>query len=274
MKYPRKVGATSQMFYVFIADSTSTTGAGKTGLVFNTAGLVWTYAKSDDGNVAGTAVTLATMTKGTWATGGFVEKDATLLPGVYQISIPNAAISSGTHTIMVLRGATSMADCRVEIPLTAADPDVTVTQTGDSFARLGAPAGVSIEADIASIKTDTGTTIPGKLPAALVGGRMDSSVGAMAAGVQTAASYAVGAIDGAAFSTAAGNVVADAWSARNVAGGSSAGRTNKEAMYALRNRSAIAAGTLTVYQVDDVTAQWTAAVTTTAGDPLSDVNPA
>ena len=45
-------------------------------------------------------------------------------------------------------------------------------------------------------------------------------------------------------------------------------------MYALRNRSAIAAGTLTVYQVDDVTSQWTAVVTTTPGDPLSDVNPA
>lgn len=39
--------------------------------------------------------------------------------------------------------------------------------TGDIYARLGAPAGASVSADIASIKTDTGTTIPGRLPAAL-----------------------------------------------------------------------------------------------------------
>lgn len=36
--------------------------------------------------------------------------------------------------------------------------------TGDAFARLGAPAGASIAADVASVKTDTGTTIPGKFP--------------------------------------------------------------------------------------------------------------
>lgn len=42
-------------------------------------------------------------------------------------------------------------------------------QTGDNYARLGAPAGASLAADVASIKTDTGTTIPGRLPAALTG---------------------------------------------------------------------------------------------------------
>jgi hypothetical protein len=39
--------------------------------------------------------------------------------------------------------------------------------SGDAYARLGAPAGASVSADVASIKTDTGTTIPGRLPAAL-----------------------------------------------------------------------------------------------------------
>lgn len=46
----------------------------------------------------------------------------------------------------------------------------TVPQTGDSFARLGAPAGASVSADIAAIKTvvdsiltDTGTTLDQKL---------------------------------------------------------------------------------------------------------------
>lgn len=59
-------------------------------------------------------------------------------------------------------------------------------QTGDNFARLGAPAGASVSADIAANKA--------LLPAALVGGRMDSSVGAMAANVLTAAAINADAI--------------------------------------------------------------------------------
>ena len=51
-------------------------------------------------------------------------------------------------------------------------------QTGDSFARLGAPAGASVSADIAAVKSDTASALT-RLPAALIGGRMDSSVGAM-----------------------------------------------------------------------------------------------
>lgn len=44
--------------------------------------------------------------------------------------------------------------------------------TGDAFARLGTPAGASVSADMAALKA--------LVPAALVGGRMDSSVGAIA----------------------------------------------------------------------------------------------
>ena len=47
----------------------------------------------------------------------------------------------------------------------------------------------------------------------------------------------------------------------------------KEALYLLRNKAAIAAGTLTVYQVDDATPQWTATVVTTAGNPISSLDP-
>jgi hypothetical protein len=59
-------------------------------------------------------------------------------------------------------------------------------QTGDNFARLGVPAGASVSADIAAVKVDTaailvdtGTTLDGRLPAALVGGRMDSNASAI-----------------------------------------------------------------------------------------------
>lgn len=69
-------------------------------------------------------------------------------------------------------------------------------QTGDAYARLGAPAGASVSADVAAVKTQTAAIetdtqdIQARLPAALVSGRMDSSVGAMAANVMTAAAAA------------------------------------------------------------------------------------
>lgn len=82
-------------------------------------------------------------------------------------------------------------------------------QTGDAYARLGAPAGASLSADVAAVKVDTaailvdtGTTlqaeldgiqadtedIQARLPAALVGGRIDATVDGtgMEAGALTA----------------------------------------------------------------------------------------
>lgn len=51
-------------------------------------------------------------------------------------------------------------------------------QTGDSFARLGAPVGASISADVAGVQSDT-NDIQTRLPAALVGGRIDANMGAI-----------------------------------------------------------------------------------------------
>lgn len=59
-------------------------------------------------------------------------------------------------------------------------------QTGDNFARIGAPAGASVSADVAAVKA--------VLPAALVSGRIDASVGAMAANVLTATAINADAI--------------------------------------------------------------------------------
>jgi hypothetical protein len=108
-------------------------------------------------------------------------------------------------------------------------------------------------------------------------------VGSFQTGALGAAAFAAGAIDAAAIAAdaigsselaaTAATEIADALLARNVAGGSSTGRTVTQALYALRNRTVISAGTLTVYQTDDTTAEWTAAVTTSAGDPISEINP-
>lgn len=65
-------------------------------------------------------------------------------------------------------------------------------QTGDAFARLGAPAGASVSADVAAVKTDTGTTIPGRLPAALTGaGNMKADTLALNGDAIAAATHAI-----------------------------------------------------------------------------------
>lgn len=71
---------------------------------------------------------------------------------------------------------------------------VAPAMSGDAFARLGAPAGASMSADVAAVKTETAGALT-RLPAALVGGRMDASVGAVVDGVLTAAKFAAGAFD-------------------------------------------------------------------------------
>ena len=108
-----------------------------------------------------------------------------------------------------------------------------------------------------------------------VGSFQTGAIGAtaFAAGAIEAAGIAADAIGSSELAATAATEIADALLARNVAGGSSTGRTVTQALYALRNRTVISGGTLTVYQTDDSTAEWTAAVTTSAGDPISEINP-
>jgi len=74
-------------------------------------------------------------------------------------------------------------------------------QTGDAYARLGAPAGASVSADVAAVKTQTAAIevdtadIQSRIPAALVGGRMDADMGAISADA-TAADNLEAMLDG------------------------------------------------------------------------------
>lgn len=113
-------GTTSKLVNIFVQNSSVTTGAGLTGLAFGTSGLTAYYLR--EGASASVQITLATMTLGTWATGGFIVADATNMPGVYQLGIPNAALASGAKAVVIyLQGATNMAPVVLEIELTAVD---------------------------------------------------------------------------------------------------------------------------------------------------------
>lgn len=106
-------------------------------------------------------------------------------------------------------------------------------------------------------------------------GSLSGSVGSIGAGGITATSIATDAIDADALAADAANEIADALLARNVSGGSSTGRTVKQALHVLRNKVAVSGGTMTVYDVDDASSSWTASVTTTEGaNPITAVDPA
>lgn len=148
MKLQIKKGTTSKLLQLFIQDASSTTGAGLTGLVFNSAGLTAYYYR--EGAASATAMTLVTMTLGTWTSLGFVVIDGTNMPGCYQLGIPDAALATGANSVLVLlKGATNMAPLVLEIELVE-------NVVKDAFDRLGAPAGASVSADVAAVKSDTG----------------------------------------------------------------------------------------------------------------------
>lgn len=116
-----KAGSTSQSIYVEILDSTSTTGGRKTGLAYNTSSLVAYYVRPGG---SATAITLATLAaaNSAYSSGGFKEVDATNMPGVYRLDIPDAAIAASAAAVVVtLKGATGMVQVSKEIVLTALD---------------------------------------------------------------------------------------------------------------------------------------------------------
>lgn len=97
---------------------------------------------------------------------------------------------------------------------------------------------------------------------------------AFAAGAIDAAAIAANAIGASELAQDAAREIADEVLDRNLTGGGSGGARNvRSALRRLRNRVAVAAGVATVYAEDDATSAWTAAVTTAAGDPVTEVDP-
>ena len=155
-------GTTNKIYQIFIRNSS--TGGGLTGLVFNSTGLVATYHK-DTQSGAGTPITLATMTIGTYASGGFVEVDSTLMPGVYQFCPPTGALSSGTSCLIILRGGTNgtatMVDCPLEIDITAID--LQTTPMPANVTQIAGSTTAATNLSTGAIEVISGTAITGTL---------------------------------------------------------------------------------------------------------------
>lgn len=150
MKLIVKKGRTSLLTRIFIQDSSSTIGAGLTGLTNASGSLTCYRARDDDGNAGATAISLSAGTKGTWSSGGFVEKDSTNMPGWYEFGVPDAAIATGSESVDIeLKGATNMAPCNLEIQLVAFDPQDSVRAglTALPNAAAGATNGLPLSVD-------------------------------------------------------------------------------------------------------------------------------
>lgn len=120
MKQFVQKGKTSVTVYVFVPDNRSAVGAGLTGLTYFSLNAYYVRPLG-----SATAITLVTQTvTGAWSSGGFVEVDATNMPGVYRFDLPDAVCATGVPGVVVmLQGATNMVPVVAEIQLVDYDLD-------------------------------------------------------------------------------------------------------------------------------------------------------
>jgi hypothetical protein len=129
-KFIIRNGNTSNILRVFLLDSTSTTGAGKTGLTFSSSGLIiGTIANTEAtattytaaGSTVETVTTLGTYSAPTATKVRFREVDATNFPGVYEMQIADArfAVTNASQLLISVQ-ATGVAPMMAEVQLTGA----------------------------------------------------------------------------------------------------------------------------------------------------------
>lgn len=186
-------GRVSKLLEFFIQDTRQSDGSGLTGLVFNTASLNAYYYR--EGAASAVQITLATMTLGTWATGGFVVVDGTNQPGLYQLSIPDAALASGADSVYIfLKGAANMAVAIKEIQLTDVDLQDAV--------RLGLTSLPNVASGSAGALPTTGSganqisVASGQVTAASVQGNVTGSVGSVTGNVGGSVGSVTGNVGG------------------------------------------------------------------------------
>jgi len=109
-----KPNTTSVIMNVQLFDDT--TGAPKTGLTFESSGIILSYARAGAARIAISPITQ--IVAGTYTSGGFIEIDATNMPGVYRLDVPNAAIVAGVNAVTIFFAFTGVRSKAVNIGLT------------------------------------------------------------------------------------------------------------------------------------------------------------
>jgi hypothetical protein len=149
----RQKGTTSQSLEVFFRDST--TGLGKTGLLYNSAGMAISYYRR--GAAAAASITLATLANlnSSWSSGGFKEIGG----GWYRLDVPDAAIATGVPAVRLYGSATGAIMDPVTMLLTDYDPALSGPTPADVVAAMDASStklsGISGTTLATSGKVDT-----------------------------------------------------------------------------------------------------------------------
>jgi hypothetical protein len=142
----RQITSTSQCVGVFVSNNSVTTGAGLTGLVYNSGSLICAYYIPATGVTAtgcGTAgsTSLNDMALGTYTSGGFKQISSANMPGWYEFCPPNTALASGNEVDFELSGAANMAPVNLRIILT--DPASVWNYSDTQLAACTADGSVS-----------------------------------------------------------------------------------------------------------------------------------
>ena len=149
MNPPRARGLAGNIGFVFLGDSSSTAGAGKTGLTNASAGLNVSVRREKSATM--TAYTGANVgaisTLGTWAAPGagkvnFKEVDATNTPGLYELHFEDSKFdaSDTSRSLVGMVTATGVVPAPFEIPLTAVDVQDGVRMALSALANAAAGA--------------------------------------------------------------------------------------------------------------------------------------
>lgn len=272
-----KAGSTSQSIPIFVQDTTSTTGGGLGSLVYNTASLAAKYRRQ--GESSWTTISLATMTLGTWTSGGFVT-DGGPVTGTYELGIPDAVLAAGAEWAeVVVYGAANMLPVLIFFELDAVNyQSATAFITGVN--SLAPPSnwntlsiGVGGTVTVSSINDDAITDLSiTQYTYEVIANYIRTELATELARIDVATSTRLATASYTAAPTTA--QIADKVLGRNIAGSSDGGRTVTEALRVLRNRWTRTATTLTVYAEDDSTTSWTSVLTTSDTlDPVSESNP-
>lgn len=225
------------------------------------ADAVWDEAVADHAGVGSTGAALA-------AAGGSGDPWATALPGAYGAGTAGKALSdaladtnelqtdwtNGGRLDLLIDAIKAKTDNLPTDPADASDIDAQLATIAGYLDTEIAAILAAVDTEVAAIKAKTDN-----LPAspAATGAQMDL-VNAPNATALTALAVAI-------LDCLLSEGDADALNARTV----------RSALRALRNKSAIAAGTLTVCKENDSDAAWTAAATTDpAAEPITEIDPA
>jgi hypothetical protein len=177
-------GTTSNILRVFLQDSTSTTGAGKTGLTNSSTGLIISTIANNEATATTytsaasnveTITTLGTFAAPTASKCRFKEVDATNFPGVYEIQIADARFAvTSAKALLVSVQASGVAPVVLEVQQDQSDQVLSrnasnvedALATASNFHNLGTIILAMLENSISgttlTIKKTGGTTFTTK----------------------------------------------------------------------------------------------------------------